>query len=135
MAWCVISNIVGSDQSETATDLVIDNTILEELLDAALLDITPERQPLVEVRQSACAFLYNLIIAQKYNGIFRQKSNVEEDELPDIVVTLLCGAAEGINDEKDVTTKIRRCLVVGKILFPLSDVELEQETNTEVNVP
>lgn len=133
MAWCVLSNAVGSNLNEIATTLNTEKGTLEKLVDAALLDLVPERQGRVEVRQSASAFLYNLIVVDKSLGIVECTNDGGGDEIPDMIVTLLCGAMEGLNDEPDLTTKIRRVLVVGKILCPLFDEESEQGTDIGVN--
>jgi len=133
MAWCALSNAIGSDQNQIVTTLYTDQGTLEKLVDAALLDLVPERQTRVEVRQSASTFLYNLIIKDKSLGIAESNNDMGGDEISDMVVTLLCGVMDGLNDEPDLTTKIRRVLVVSKILFPISDEESEQGTGIRVN--
>jgi len=133
MAWCVLSNAVGSDKNEIVITLNTEEGTLEKLVDAALLDLVPERQKRVEVRQSASTFLYNLIIANKSLGIAECNIDRGGDEIPDMVVTLLCGVMDGLNDEPDLTTKMRRVLVVGKILFPIYGEESKQGTGIGVN--
>lgn len=117
MAWCVLSNALGSSARTQATTepTVGDAAALEKLVDAALLDIVPGTQPRVEVRRSASAFLYNLIVP---GGEVDVGGGGGADEIADIVVALLCGVTEGLDGEPDSTTRIRRTLVVGKILCP-----------------
>lgn len=132
MAWCVLSNVFGSTRTRTKST-VEDNAALEKLVDAALLDIVPERQPRVEVRRSASAFLYNLITVDGGVGIGGCKVDRGVDEISDVVVTLLCGVTEGLNEDPDLTTKIRRSLVVGKILCPILDEGIERGNGVGLN--
>lgn len=99
IAWCVVSNNYGSNSN-------LDNN-LEEICIAAMTDIAKE-QPL-EVRQAASAFLYNVAMIQS-------PLMSEQTELPDLLVMLLFGALEGLEEEIDTTTKVRRLLCAARLI-------------------
>ena len=99
MAWCVLSNNFGSHPE-------LDNN-LEEICTSAMSCIAKE-QPL-EVRQSASAFLYNVALIQS-------PLMSEHNELPDLLVMLLFGALEGLDDELDTITKVRRLLCAARLV-------------------
>uniref|UniRef100_A0A7S1ZAS5 PPPDE domain-containing protein n=1 Tax=Trieres chinensis TaxID=1514140 RepID=A0A7S1ZAS5_TRICV len=112
MAWCVLSNAFATDI--TSSFLISnDKALRDNLIDAAMADISPDQQPQKEVRQSATAFVYNLVRCTASAGVERSE---DEDALPDIYVTLLCGMMEGITEETDATVQLRRMLAMGKIL-------------------
>ena len=106
MAWCVLSNYIGTSTTEVLGK--IDNNFLNNLTDVALQDLSMER---VEIRQSAAAFLYNLIL------LYYPTTAKCEDEVNDGTVNLLCGSLEDIDTEVDETVKLRRLLVCGKIVL------------------
>ena len=72
-----------------------------------MTDIAKE-QPL-EVRQAASAFLYNVAMIQS-------PLMSEQNELPDLLVMLLFGALEGLEEEIDTTTKVRRLLCAARLI-------------------
>lgn len=100
MAWCAVSNAYG-----TYPD---DDIALEEICVAALGDISKSKP--VEVRQSASAFLYNVALIQ--SPLMK-----DEEELSDLLVSLLCGTLEGLDtEEPDKTTKLRRLLCAARLV-------------------
>jgi hypothetical protein len=104
MAWCTLSNAYGT--SSTTSILA-----LETAVEAAMGDMVPDSR--VEVRQAAAAFLYNVILAEGPRGL---------EELPDLVVSMLCGCLDGMSLEIDATTKMRRLLVAARIVKPCESI-------------
>lgn len=45
-----------------------------------------------------------------------QQANAAEDELPDVVVQLLCGTLEGAGEDSDATSAFRRLLCAGRLI-------------------
>jgi len=128
MAWCVLSNAVsrfGSFRSSLSNLFSFENNdtveegeekaciSLEAIYEAAMMDLSPENQKRVEVRQSASAFLYN--IAHFLTTM--QQRQQQNDDISDVIVLLLCGSLEGIEDEVDGTVQLRRLLVASKLIF------------------
>jgi hypothetical protein len=99
MAWCVVSNAFGAHA---------DTTNLEEVCEAAMGDITKWQK--LEVRQAASAFFYNVSLIQS-------PLMSEEDVVPDLLVSLCCGALEGLEvEEPDTTVKLRRLLCAARLV-------------------
>lgn len=130
MAWCCLGNAAAAEA--TSAFLLRDDPALREgLIDAALADMSPEGQPRKEVRQSAAAFAYN--VAHGSAASVGQGIVGEDDvEVPDLYVTLLCGALEGLADEVDPTVKLRRLLITGKILRSGKDRAVNQAAKSLV---
>jgi len=115
MAWCCLGNAAAADS--TSEFLLRDDPALRDgLVDAALSDASPESQPRREVRQSAVTYLYNVAHGTVAIGGAQRSDAEGDEELPDLYVTLLCGALEGLTDEVDPTVMLRRLLITGKIL-------------------
>jgi hypothetical protein len=107
MAWCTLSNAYGT----AATSPI---TYLESVVEAAMRDIVPDS--CVEgVRQAAAAFLYNVSLVEGPRA-------EHTEELPDLVVSMLCGCLDGVSLETNVTTKMRRLLVAARIVKPCGSV-------------
>lgn len=124
MAWCVLSNTIGSGH-DCRSHLSSNNGMLPNLIDLSIRDLSAVHHTRAEIRQAASVFLYNLILRMMLHIEKNEmKSNVQTDtvskeecvELPDWIVTVICGVFQGIIYEKDVMTKMRRLLVAGKIL-------------------
>lgn len=81
----------------------------DTLVEAAFADWTVGSQPRPEVRQAAAAFCYNKVLLP---------TALQDDELTDDRVSLLCASLESIAEEPDDTTRLRRLLVAGRILVP-----------------
>lgn len=105
MAWCTLSNAYGTSSTSI--------TSLETAVEAAMGDMVPDSR--VEVRQAAAAFLYNVSLVEGPLG-----ANAEE--LPDLVVSMLCGCLDGLSLETDATTKMRRLLVAARIVKPSESI-------------
>ena len=105
MAWCVLSNAVGSGR-----ELGVDDDFIQALVDSAMMNMALEHA--VEVRRSAAAVLYNLtlLLADKNKGDDASSGS------SDLYVTILCGVMEAVLEEKDVLVATRRLLVIGKII-------------------
>lgn len=104
MAWCTLSNAYRMIPSSLIP--------LDDIVEAAMMDLSPESQPRSEVRQSAAAFLYN--VAHQQSPL----ADPTSEELPDLLVSLLCGSLDGIVEDPDATTRLRRLLVAGRIVRP-----------------
>lgn len=114
MAWCTLSNACGSADDGSKLDH-FGSISLELLVDGALMDMSAENQPRAEVRQSASAFLYN--VAHVMTPPSSSGVSAEGDgTLSDILVSLLCGSTDGLSEESDSTTKLRRLLVAAKVM-------------------
>lgn len=111
MAWCVLSNFIGSGHKIDTT-----SKFFQSVTDMALQDLHIENQDRVEVRQSAAAFLYNAVLHMYSDSSSNLKNDKEDVELEDLVVSLLCGTLESIANESDATTKTRTLLVLGKVI-------------------
>jgi hypothetical protein len=76
--------------------------------DAGVAALRDERPA---VRQMAAAFLANLTL-----GMSQEKKEKEEEELPELVVSLLLGTMEGVASDTDATSAFRRLLCAGRLL-------------------
>jgi hypothetical protein len=130
MAWCTMGNAYGTLVDLTGHAQLLGNgsttTTLEQVMDAAVLDLSTSHQPRGEVRQAASSFLYNvahgLSIRSTPIGMslisdwsaYVQANN--DDTLPDAIVGLLCASLESLEDETDATTKLRRLLIAAKLI-------------------
>jgi hypothetical protein len=124
MAWCVLSNAIGSNNDSpswmTATDdgSKGDGETFLQLIDNALRDCDPmvdgaSSSTHVSLRQSGSAFLYN--VARKLaagNG----SDGDGTDELSEATMSILIGCLENIGEETDVTALKRRYLCIGQLL-------------------
>mmetsp|Transcript_7381 Transcript_7381/g.10554 ORF Transcript_7381/g.10554 Transcript_7381/m.10554 type:complete len:304 (+) Transcript_7381:1092-2003(+) len=89
IAWCVLSNILGSDVVTKNYDNLEEH--MQEFVDAAvtcLLNDTP-----VEARRGAAAFLYNMTCLIVMN---------DSEDIADLNVSIICAGAEVVADEVDV---------------------------------
>mmetsp|Transcript_6110 Transcript_6110/g.9362 ORF Transcript_6110/g.9362 Transcript_6110/m.9362 type:complete len:600 (+) Transcript_6110:37-1836(+) len=123
MLWCTASNVYGKDATYIKS--------VESVVEAAMVDLSPESQSRVEVRQAAAAFLYNVAHSQSQPCRRPSPANneamkppplppppppLQDDELSDLTVSLICGALDGIREEKDETVLVRRLLIAGKLI-------------------
>jgi hypothetical protein len=106
MAWLTLAN---------AASLPWWKDISEKLLDAVFADWAFDTQPRAEVRQAAAAFSYNCVLMSLSLPL---STAMEDHELSDNQVSLLCGSLESIVEETDATTQLRRLLVAARILVP-----------------
>lgn len=112
MAWCAISNVFAVFQPPG---------LLSQLVDAAVVDTTTAKRP--EVKQAAVTFLYNA--AHQNQQVDTQD---DEQDLSDVHVAMLCGCLDGVVDETDSTTQLRRLLVVGRLLRKNKDSTIHKAT-------
>mmetsp|Transcript_8080 Transcript_8080/g.11547 ORF Transcript_8080/g.11547 Transcript_8080/m.11547 type:complete len:279 (+) Transcript_8080:251-1087(+) len=158
MAWCVLSNAFGSNDIPSMKKLKenhhdikdveneqnqhhLHGVTVEELIEVSLQDLFEENQKHVEVRKGASAFLYNITrfhIQTMFPSFFTNTclniETAEEEDIPDIVVMVLCRTLEGLVEEKNPTAKLRRLMVVGKLLFSHREDDTgEQKTKVAVN--
>ena len=85
------------------------------LVDAAIADLTSADHR-SEVRQAACALLYNTTLTL----------SIGDDDLPDVAVSMICAVLEGIAHESDGTIKLRRMMVAGRIIKPANDFKTRE---------
>jgi len=107
MAWCVLSNAVGS----TVAKGVVCGVQWDEYIDAAIGELSGENR--IEIRQSAAAFLYNFML---YVNASANEAVLSDSQVSDLHVMILCGVLEGLVEETDSTVLTRKLLIVGKIL-------------------
>lgn len=103
MAWCVISNSMGAN--DTWYQQISEKT-LESLVDLAIGGLSKDSP--VDVRRGTAAFLFNLTLSLK-------KVECGSHDLSELQVTILCAIGELISDETDVEVTTRLLLVIGKI--------------------
>jgi len=134
MSWCVISNGIGKQYSmckmllsskDDGMGILNDVAFVQNLVDLAIMDTSKVggegsmNMNSVEMRRCACAFLYNFILLMSLQ--VQDDSSISNDNdapaIPEVVVTILCGAAEGLMEDKDSLCLMRRLLVIGKILM------------------
>jgi hypothetical protein len=104
MAWLTVSNACGCPS-------LLSVLSLESLVEAAVVDISFESQPRPEIRQAACAWLYNVALLTTSTA-----AEADGTELSDMVVSMLCACLEGVATESDATARLRRLMVAGRIL-------------------
>jgi hypothetical protein len=100
LAWCVVSNYTSSTKQAPSPNPTT-------TVDAAICDLSHEA---VQVRQAASAFLYNYVLQRRRR---RQGEKLEED----IMVSILCSSLESLVEEADATTRLRRLVVGGRVVF------------------
>ena len=103
IAWCVLSNILGSDLVNKNYENLEES--MQEFVDAAVTCLSNDTP--VEARRGAAAFLYNLacLIAMK-----------DDEEIADLTVSIICASAEAVPDEVDVDVVKRLFATIGKIV-------------------
>lgn len=101
MAWLTVSNACGCPS-------LLSVLSLESLVEAAVVDISLDSQPRPEVRQAACACLYNVALSST-------AAVAHGAELSDMLVSMLCACLEGVTTEADATARLRRLMVAGRI--------------------
>ena len=143
MFWCLMSNAIGNEFNNLCVTNVNDTTssffqqitskhehFLQNLVELSIMDLSFDSTTTSatnshqnSVRESASAFLYNFILAAFYNdtSIGIHYSHHQDDKnnevLSDILVTIICGIIEGLDTQlNDVTTTMRKLLVIGKIV-------------------
>jgi len=105
MAWCCLSNAAATKGMYYLKH--------QNLLSIACQHISEDGSTL-QVKQMASSFLYNLALELSLSS--EKEKDAPSDGLEDEVVSLLCGALEGVDRELDSVTQKRRLLVVGHIL-------------------
>ncbi|KAL7471587.1 hypothetical protein ACHAXS_011883 [Conticribra weissflogii] len=123
MAWCVLSNAIGSknppswlgDLSESANEEYL------RLIDLALNDGNPisdasSSSSNISLRQSAIAFLYNVSRHLAQGEGKKASQGGENDELSETTMAILIGCLENLNEEKDAVSLTRRYMCVGQLL-------------------
>jgi len=113
MAWCVLSNALGSSIEKGQCQCFSDE-ILQSFVDLATDNLSEVEH--VDVRRGAAAFLYNLAL------LLTDRIDHETEDVSDLQVTILCGVVEAVMDETDVEVAKRIMLVVGKIIKPCQNV-------------
>lgn len=108
MAWCVLSNALGSFKEGQCH--CVSEEVLQSFADLATTNIS-ENDP-VDVRRGAAAFLYNLAL------FLNDRNGNESRDISDLQVTIICTVTEGLLDETDVEVATRIMLVIGKIVKP-----------------
>lgn len=105
MAWLIASNAIGAAAGKVER--------LDDWIDVAIVELSSASGQRNEVRQAALALLYNAVLT------LRNDDN--NFDLPDTAVSMLIAALEGLTEERDSTTKLRRLMVIGRILKPVND--------------
>jgi hypothetical protein len=108
MAWLTVSNACGCPS-------LLSVLPIESLVEAAVVDSSLESQPRPEVRQAACAWLYNVALLSQSSST-STVGEADGTELSDMVVSMLCACLEGVATEPDATARLRRLMVAGRIL-------------------
>jgi len=121
MLWCVMSNLIGSIQNH----MILDPDLLMKVVDQAIGTLNAERyQGISQLRQMISSFLYNTAYYLTTHDHFISKNNAisENDDycLDDGIMSLLCGTMEGLANECDTLTKLRRLMVMGTLLRPVN---------------
>ncbi|KAL3794990.1 hypothetical protein ACHAW5_002159 [Stephanodiscus triporus] len=119
MAWCVLSNAMGSTKSP---DRIVfdgtDNYKLIQVVDRALHDCDFSKVGTsTSLRQSAGAFLYNASLHLTCND--KGKGEIEgggNAELSEEQLAILLGCLEHLQDETDDTTIHRLLMAIGALL-------------------
>jgi hypothetical protein len=110
MAWLTLSNACGCPS-------LLSVLSLESLVEAAVMDISLKSQPRPEIRQAACAWLYNVaLLSHSQSTSTSSAAEADGTELSDMVVSMLCVCLEGVATEPDATARLRRLMVAGRIL-------------------
>lgn len=119
IAWCVLSNILGSD---LVTKNYENFESMQEFVDAAVTCLSNDTP--VETRRGAAAFLYNLacLIAMK-----------DDEEIADLTVSIICASAEAVPDEVDVDVVKRLFATIGKIVKTKGEIN-EKATSLIVDL-
>lgn len=118
MAWCVLSNAMGSTQlpgwvASTGTN----SHDFIQAIERALGDCDPSTDGAssathISLRQSVAAFLYNSSREMTINN----DANDSSTELSEGMMSILLGCLEHLNEETDVTTMQRLYMAVGQLL-------------------
>lgn len=138
MAWCTLSNAFvntslfthslhlepfytlmnhekNNNYAKNNPTVNITYVSMEDVIDCAILDLTSPRN---ELRQAASAFLHNFVhaISTLSKSSSSGPTSNDDDGLPEWTVTLLCASLDGLADEEDHVTQIRRLLVVANVI-------------------
>jgi len=123
MAWCVLSNAVGSKNPPNWFDGLSESTNEKflRLIDLALNDGNPtsdasSSQTDISLRQSAVAFLYNVSHQLAHREGSKAPQAEENEELSEAVMAILIGCLENLMEEKDVVSLTRRYMCLGQLL-------------------
>ncbi|KAL7533857.1 hypothetical protein ACHAXR_007869 [Thalassiosira sp. AJA248-18] len=124
MAWCVLSNAMGSTQhSDSNVPSGKNSYKFNQTIDRALSDCDPSKDGAsspsqVSLRQGASAFLYN---SSRYltidsGGTGDDAAEDDGTDLSEGMMSILLGCLEHLNEETDVTTMQRLYMAVGQLL-------------------
>lgn len=116
MAWCVLSNALGSTQPPEWKD-----DALARVIDLALRDADPTSDEAsskshVSLRQSAAAFLYNATIICISSEKYGASDGTDGAELSEGGTSILLGCLEHVRSESNDTALERHCMAVGQLL-------------------
>jgi len=123
MAWCVLSNAMGSTRPpDWNVSAGTDTYKFIQVIDRALSDSDSSKDGAstpsnVSLRQSAAAFLYN---SSRYlttgDGTADNESGETGNELSEGMMSILLGCLEHLHEEDDVTTAQRLYMATGQLL-------------------
>ena len=121
MAWCVLSNAIGSTQPpDWNVSVENDGYNFNQVVDRALSDSDPSKDGAsspshVSLRQSAAAFLYN---SSRYltNNNGESVSGGATADPSEGMMSILLGCLEHLSEETDVTVMQRLYMAVGQLL-------------------
>jgi len=119
MAWCTVSNAYAVFRRKH-------REVLLPLVEYAVVDISSAER--TEVKQAAVTFLYNVALHQ---GQDTKKKSDDDQAVSDLQVSMLCTCLDGIMDEQDSVTQLRRLLVAARLLRN----ETREEKNATTNEP
>lgn len=136
MAWCVLSNAIGSKQlpSWTSSEGNSQSEKFLYLIGKAVNDCDPSladasSPPHKYLRQSAIAFLYNT--SRQLTAETKDDARTGNGELSEAIMSILIGCLENLGEETDPTSVTRRYMCIGQILkskeFGKTAVELTND--------
>jgi len=122
MAWCVLSNSIGTKHLPSWTSSSEGNNQSDkflQLIDRAVNDCDPSAAdastaPHQSMRQSACAFLYNT--SRRLTAGRNDDGADGKSELSEATMSILIGCLENLGEETDSTSITRRYMCIGQIL-------------------
>ena len=103
LAWCVVSNYYSTPVATTTQEGTSTTNTLS--IDAAISDLHHDTK---QVRQAASTVLYNYVLGSTGN----------DADADDTRVSVLCSCLENLSEETDDTTRLRRLVTGGRIVFP-----------------
>jgi hypothetical protein len=147
LAWCVVSNSLAAAATATATarsssssssssannnnNHLADSSSAVIIVEAAIRDLHHET---VEVRQAASTVLYNYVLLRQLQQQEDQQQQDDDDDDDSIMVSILCATLESLSDEVDATTRLRRLVVAGRLVFVLANTKDGNDDDDHVAV-